>query len=442
MINIVIPVEPKLNDFGISENETPKIDSFVIKPIKKGKNREDKLFRYSIFVFYIVAYFLVAFFLYKRNGWYTNEGDSILYLAMIGIIAFSFTLFLPLWGIGLTNWFLDLIIPNSLIHDTKDEYDGLTLTMMKKKDKLDQYLRSLKEYTSEIVRMKKDYPMADSVFPTGMTVNDSHYPQLFRAYIQKVIKESFLPSFKNEVAAADTIEANRASKNWWENLNPFDFEEEVGKWYQMRGYRFRVTNKSNDGGVDVVLTKNGETTYVQCKQWNYEVPVGVVRELLGVMASKGVKKGIVACLKGGTKGAVDFANDNGIRIVTHHDFIKDTRPTKKTYTSIDIGTYWQYGNYYILYDAWKNAEDAVNTINTTNYTSRNFVVGLYKWESFYLGIAINKSINNNLSCFDYIIDAENGNIIFEKKRPVLSSSNIYRPYKKKSKRGRWYGRRW
>lgn len=442
MISIVIPVEPKLNDFGISENETPKIDSFVIKPIKKGKNREDKLYRYSIFVFYILAFFLIVSLQYQKNGWYTNEGDSILYVAMIGIIALSFTIFFPIVGIGLTSWLLDLIIPNSLIHDTKDEYDGLTLNMMDKKAKLEKYLSTLKKYTTEIDRMKKEYPMADSVFPIGMTEKDRLYPQLFRTYIQKVIKESFLPSFIDKIADADLIEANRASKDWWENLNPFDFEKEVGKWYQTKGYQIHVTTKSNDGGVDIILTKYGVTTYVQCKQWNDQVPVGVVRELYGVMASKGVKKGIVVCLKGGTKGAVDFANDNGIRIVTHHDFVKDTKPTKKVYTSKDIGTYWQYGNYYILYDAWKNVDDAINTINTTNYTSRNFVVGLYKWESFYLGIAIKKSINNNLSCFDYIVDAENGKIIFEKKRPVLSSSNIYRPYKKKSKRGRWYGRRW
>ena len=442
MFSIVIPLEPQLKDYGISEKEISRIENFVVKPIKKGRNREDKLINYSTLVFYFVAYFVVVFLLYRENGWYTKTDFSIFLAALFLTIAYSLIFFIPLIGIGITNWILNRIIPKSLVHDTKDEYDEHTIKMVEKKKKLELYHKAVKQYTSDIEQIKKECPMADSVFPIGMKENDSRYPGYFRTYIQKVIKESFLQSLKNDVAVADRLEEKMASKEWWETLSPFDFEKEVGKWYQKKGYHVKVTNKSNDGGVDVLLTMKGETTYVQCKQWNYQVPVGVVRELYGVMASNSVKKGIIVCLNGGTKGAVDFANDNGIRIVTHHDFVKETKPIDKTYTSKDIGIYWQYGHYFILYDAWKNVEDAVHTVNTTNYTSRSFVIGLCKWESFYLGIAINKAISHSLSCFDYIIDAENGKILFEKERQILSSSSSYRPYKKKRKRGGWYGNRW
>lgn len=442
MFSIVIPREPQIKDFGISEKEIPRIESFVAKPIKKGRDRENKLLYYSIVVFYVFAYSLIVFLLYLKNGWYTYKGDSIFYAAMIATILYSLTIVLPFWGKGFTCGLLNLIIPYSLVHDTKDEYDDQTIKMMEKKIKMEQYYLAVKQYTNDIGRIKKEFPMADSVFPIGMKENDSRYPDYFRIYIQKVIKESFLQSLKIDVAVADGLEEKRASKEWWETLSPFDFETEVGKWYQKKGYRVKVTTKSNDGGVDVVLTMNGEITFVQCKQWNYQVSVGVVRELFGVMASNGVKNGIVVCLNGGTKGAVDFAKDNGIKIVTHHDFVKETKPIDKTYISKDIGTYWQYGNYFVLYDAWKNVEDAINSIKKTNYTSRNFVVGLCKWESFYLGVAFNKTINHALSYFEYIIDAENGKIIFEKPSKSFSSSNSNRSYKKKRKGGGWYGSRW
>lgn len=439
MLNIYFPEAPRIEEFGLTDEEIHRIEVYKIKPLKKG-NREDVLQVLSMALYYIVfvAILLIAFINNPNNK---LSLLSTILLCLVLPLLYSLTLIIPWIGVGISQFFLNLVIPQSILPD-KDIYDEKTLKIIDNKKKLEQYHQAVKQHENDIERINKEYPMADGVFPVGMKDNDTRYPQLFRAYIQKVIKESFLPSLKDDIVIADKLEEKRASLEWWETLNPFDFEKEVGKWYQKKGYHVNVTNKSNDGGVDVVLTMNGETTYVQCKQWNYQVPVGVVRELYGVMASHGVKKGIVVCLNGGTKGAVDFANDNGIRIVTHHDFVKETKPIDKTYTSKDIGNYWQYGNYFILYDAWKNVEDAINTINKTNYTSRNFVVGLCKWESFYLGVAINKTINHALSCFEYIIDAEKGKIIFEKPRRVFPSSNSYRPYKKKRKRGGWYGSRW
>lgn len=440
MLNIYIPKEPQLTDYGISENEIPKIESFVIKPIKRGKKRTDILFNYSIFVFYIVAYSLIVFFLYLKNGWYIDKGYSILYTAIVITICYSLTFFVPLLGIGITNYILNLIIPNSLVHDTKDKYDNMTINMMDKKAELKQYQSAVKQYICDMERIKKEYPMADSVFPISMKDKDSRYPNHFRNYIKMIIKESFIQKLKANVAKVDEQEENRSSLKWWENLSPFDFESEVGKWYMSKGYTADVTKHSSDGGIDVILKKNGEITYVQCKQWNDLVPVGVVRELFGVMASRGVKKGIVVCLKGGTKGAYDFANENGIRIVTHHDFVKETNHIRRTYTSKDIGFYWQYGDYYVLYDGWKNVEDAITTIEATNYTSRSFFVGLCKWESFYLGVAMSMDINHSLPCFDYIYDAKNNKIIYQR-MPSITSTSTYRPYNKR-RRGRYNRKYW
>ena len=48
MLNIYIPKEPKLKDYGISEQEIPMIEKCVIKPYKKAIKREDILFRFII----------------------------------------------------------------------------------------------------------------------------------------------------------------------------------------------------------------------------------------------------------------------------------------------------------------------------------------------------------------------------------------------------------
>lgn len=437
MLNIRFPLHPQLEEFSLHNEEIKRIEAFEIKPKRKG-NREDVLFYWSVLLYY-VTFVIVLIFVFSGNP---NNDFSFLYvlfLSMVMAFVYSLCIILPLISISIIKFLLDLIVPKSILSD-KDVYDELTLSMMEKKKKLEQYRIAVINYQREIERLKKDYPLAENVFPIGLNVEDLRYPNFFKKYIKKIITETYLQTLINSVAESDRIEENRANTEWWESLSPYDFEEEVGKWYQRKGYIVRVTNKSNDGGIDVVLIKNNETTYVQCKQWKEQVPVGVVRELYGVMASHGVKNGVVVCLKGGTKGAIDFANSSGISIVTHHDFVKETKPTTKSYESRDIGNYWQYGQYYIIYDAWKVVEDAINTIKTTNYTSRDFFVGLSKYESYYLGVVINKADFHHLSCFDYVIDAENGLVI--SKPPQLFVSNGNYTIKRKKKRRRWYRRRW
>jgi restriction system protein len=66
-----------------------------------------------------------------------------------------------------------------------------------------------------------------------------------------------------------------------------EFEMLVGEWFRKQGYTVTETGGVADGGVDLILTKDGETYLVQCKQWKaYKVGVNIVRELLGVMVTK------------------------------------------------------------------------------------------------------------------------------------------------------------
>src|SRR5208337_454126 len=50
-----------------------------------------------------------------------------------------------------------------------------------------------------------------------------------------------------------------------------DFERLVGEAYRQQGYTITETGgEGPDGGVDLVLKKNGETILVQCKHWKME----------------------------------------------------------------------------------------------------------------------------------------------------------------------------
>ena len=431
MFSIYFPKAPLVEDFGLSNDEIQEIETFEIKPKRKG-NRDDNLKICSGVLYYItVVFFAIYKFNDNPNG-ILPSFETILYCLVFPIMV-CFTYIIPIIIFGFYYFILNLIAPKSIFPD-KDVYDKHTLDMIEKKEKLKQYNQALREYRNKIEQIKKDFPLSENVYPFDMNEDDPHFRQLFKAYIKKVVTESFLQSFKDDVIKADKQDEIRSSEEWWAKLSPFDFEKEVGKWYERKGYHVEVTSKSNDGGVDIIMEMNGEKTYVQCKQWNYQVPVGVVRELFGVMSSQKVEKGIIVCLMGGTKGAVEFANDNGIRIVTHRDLVKEITPIDKTYTSNDFGTHWQYGRYSILYDAWKSVDDALETIKATNMASREFYVGLCKWGSFYLGIASTNEIYSTLSCVDYIIDAGNNTIIYEKTRVVSFPQASHGSHGNKKKR--------
>lgn len=95
------------------------------------------------------------------------------------------------------------------------------------------------------------------------------------------------------------------------------FEHLVGEAFRMQGYEVVETGGGGaDGGVDLMLSKGGERFVVQCKQWKaFKVGVGVVRELFGVMASKGSAGGFVVTSGRFTEEATRFARGRNIQLV-------------------------------------------------------------------------------------------------------------------------------
>ncbi len=95
------------------------------------------------------------------------------------------------------------------------------------------------------------------------------------------------------------------------------FERLVGEGYRQQGYRVAETGGGGaDGGIDLVLSKDGEKQLVQCKQWRaFRVGVDVVRELYGVMAAKGAAGGFVVTSGRFTDEARDFANGRNVQLI-------------------------------------------------------------------------------------------------------------------------------
>ena len=113
-----------------------------------------------------------------------------------------------------------------------------------------------------------------------------------------------------QVNASPTIDA-------LEGLTWKEFELLVGEGFRAQGYAVHESGGGGaDGGVDLVLSKNGDKLLGQCKQWRaFKVGVSVVRELYGVMAAGGAAGGLVVTSGQFTSEAAQFASGRNVRLI-------------------------------------------------------------------------------------------------------------------------------
>ena len=72
-----------------------------------------------------------------------------------------------------------------------------------------------------------------------------------------------------------------------------DFERLVSEYFRRNGFQVtQLGGNGPDGGIDLVMKRQGETYLVQCKQWKaYKVGAQPIREFYGVMTSQGAAGG-------------------------------------------------------------------------------------------------------------------------------------------------------
>lgn len=96
-----------------------------------------------------------------------------------------------------------------------------------------------------------------------------------------------------------------------------EFEQLVGEAFRRQGYAVQETGLGGaDGGIDLILRRNGKRILVQCKQWKRQkVPVNVVREMYGLLAHHGADEVRIATLGGFTPDAARFAQGKPITLI-------------------------------------------------------------------------------------------------------------------------------
>ena len=122
-----------------------------------------------------------------------------------------------------------------------------------------------------------------------------------------------------------------------------EFEMLVGEAFRRRGYAIQETGLGGaDGGIDLILRKDGKTTLVQCKQWKTQrVDVKIVREMFGLLAHHGAAAVKIVAVGDYTGDAQRFARGKPIELIHGEALLAmvregQTPPPAKTATTETI----------------------------------------------------------------------------------------------------------
>jgi len=101
------------------------------------------------------------------------------------------------------------------------------------------------------------------------------------------------------------------------HVHPKLMEETVASVFRDHGYEAKVTGRSGDDGVDVILVKGRDQIGVQVKRYKNLIQVEQIRSLQGALVLNGLTKGIFVTTSGfqsGGKGTVRRLAERGYAI--------------------------------------------------------------------------------------------------------------------------------
>ncbi|MBF6023443.1 restriction endonuclease [Lysobacter niastensis] len=129
---------------------------------------------------------------------------------------------------------------------------------------------------------------------------------------------------RKQLLATQTGLDNLRAMTWRE------FEMLVGEAFRRRDYAVEETGLGGaDGGIDLILRKDGRKELVQCKQWrSMQVGVSVVREMWGLANHHSADGAKIVSVGDYTRDAIEFARDKQIELISAPQLLEMIRSTQ------------------------------------------------------------------------------------------------------------------
>lgn len=368
MLNIDIPRKPTLAEYGLTEKQFKKEErlNVIHDTLHNG------CFWY--FLWCLICAIVFTLLPIKIGDDYGIIGGIVMkfFIGFIeGFCILAALAFLITGVVKIIEW----VTPDPYSKEAQRKQDEKWKKRREKKRKQKTVVKRVKRSITHSRSAYNDYCQALTTYNKTIRDLSEEYPGLEACKWDCVcysnqIMEKTLPDAIAYIKGSIQKSNDIANANWWKRLSAEQFELEIASWFSRQGYKAKTTKYVGDGGVDVILERNGEKTYVQCKHFvGGKVDIKVVRELCGVMSSDGVTKGVIACLNGlSSDNAYSFAHKNNIRVV---DLATLTGGAERvTINEEDLPGYYRINDFKILKDVFLTPDDAFEQ------ASKNLTIGV------------------------------------------------------------------
>ena len=105
---------------------------------------------------------------------------------------------------------------------------------------------------------------------------------------------------------------------------PTDFEKLCAKLFESMGYRYKLTPPTNDGGYDILLSKNGEKILVECKCYSPDNKIGrpKIQKLVGANQLICADRMLFITTSDYSAAAVTYAENAGVELINDWGLLK------------------------------------------------------------------------------------------------------------------------
>lgn len=156
----------------------------------------------------------------------------------------------------------------------------------------DNYLKYL-DYFNELM-LERDFEK----------LSPSHIPH----YQKEMELERFEKQLKNDSMRKHSI---------WQidTMNGFEFEDFLAKLYQNMGYSIERTPYTGDQGADLIVSRYGEKSVIQAKNYSDKVSNKAVQEVVAAKGFYKCERAIVITNNYFTNSAIDLAQANDVELI-------------------------------------------------------------------------------------------------------------------------------
>lgn len=170
-------------------------------------------------------------------------------------------------------------------------------------------LRDYRRFDLEIIRFLE----------TGLTESDLQVCQRNGTSVRKVYDQSIRGDLQISMEGDQTNQSGSVFS--FNGGSPVDFERHCAQLFRSCGWHVVETPASGDHGVDLIVSRNGDSIAVQCKLYSQPVGNSAVQEVVAGRVHYGANAAVVVAANGYTSGAEVLARSNAVRLI-HPDDIK------------------------------------------------------------------------------------------------------------------------